>query len=85
MLKLDLTAGQKLALSGLFAEVEDGNSRGIGSAIVAQVWPDGMVCKRVYGKAGAALAKALGGTWGESISSAEVRVAKSVETPEVAP
>ena|GEM_PF-3755177 len=85
MLKLDLTAGQKIALSELFAEVEDGNSRGIGSAIVAQVWPDGIVCKRVYGKAGAALAKAPGGTWKESISSAELRFARSVETPEVAP
>lgn len=85
MLKLDLTAGQKIALSELFAEVKDGNSRGIGSAIVAQVWPDGIVCKRVYGKAGAALAKAPGGTWKESISSAELRFARSVETPEVAP
>jgi len=84
-LKLDLTAGQKIALSELFAEVKDGNSRGIGSAIVAQVWPDGIVCKRVYGKAGAALAKAPGGTWKESISSAELRFARSVETPEVAP
>jgi len=85
VLKLDLTAGQKIALSELFAEVKDGNSRGIGSAIVAQVWPDGIVCKRVYGKAGAALAKAPGGTWKESISSAELRFARSVETPEVAP
>ncbi len=85
MLKLDLTAGQKIALSELFAEVEDGNSRGIGSAIVAQVWPDGIVCKRVYGKAGAAIAKALGGTWKKSIPSAEKRIAQSVETLEVAP
>jgi hypothetical protein len=57
---LTLTSFQQRQLAPLFAEIRAGNARGESSAIMAQILPDGMVLKRVSGKALVALMEALG-------------------------
>ena len=58
--KIAWTAEQKKALLPLFADVAAYSASGEATAIMAQILPDGMIVKAVYGKALEALQAALG-------------------------
>jgi hypothetical protein len=69
-----LTADQRAKLQPYFDAVKKGNADGHRTAIVGQVWTDGIVIKFLQGEKADALATALGGDMTRIHSSASERM-----------